>query len=362
MQRPLDGLAVGRVGVLGGVGDAAVDRRDHPGVRPPCHLRHERGDVDLDLAVEDRLRLRREGPPLLERPLPAGALRRARATLEVGEGRVVGTDHPGAGAALDRHVADGQPALHRKRLDRRPRVLEHVADAAGDADLPDRAQHHVLRRDTEAPAAREVDAHRPRPRLQQRLRREHVLHLRAADAERERGERAVSRGVRVAAHDRHPRLRHTELRPHDVHDPLAPAPGRVQGYAEGLAVRGQRVELRLRDQVANRPRLGRDVVVHGRDRQVGSPHCSSRESQPLKCLRARHLVHEMQVDEEQRRLPRALVDNVPVPDLLEERRHGSRQLSGRRSQGSCRRSAPPASTPGSRPAPAAAPRPAGGSP
>ena len=315
VERALDGLAVGRVGVRGGVGDAAVDRRDHPGVRAPRDLRHERR------RRRPRPRGRRPRPasvaqraPLVERPLPGGALRRARATLEVGERRVVGRDHPGAGAALDRHVADGQPALHRERLDRRPRVLEHVADAAGDADLPDRAEHHVLRGDAEAPAAREVD------------RASSSAATAAASASRARArppsvpmpnasarERAVGRGVRVAAHDRHPGLRQTELRPDHVHDPLAPAAGRVQGYAEGLAVRGQRVELRLRDQVADRTRLGRDVVVHGRDRQVGPPHRPSRESQPLERLRARHLVHEVQVDEEQRRLARALVDNVRCP-------------------------------------------------
>ena len=53
------------------------------------------------------------------------------------------------------------------------------------------------------------DRHRARSHLRQRLRREHVLDLARADAERERAERAVRRGVAVAAHDRHARLRET---------------------------------------------------------------------------------------------------------------------------------------------------------
>ena len=70
-QRALDGLAVGGVGVLGGIGNAAVDRRDHPGVRAPGHLRHERGDVDLDLAVEDRVRRRSRARATRRAPAPS---------------------------------------------------------------------------------------------------------------------------------------------------------------------------------------------------------------------------------------------------------------------------------------------------
>ena len=50
--------------------------------------------------------------------------------LDVGEGRVVGSDHAGPSAALDRHVADRHAPFHRQRTDRRAPVLDHVADAA----------------------------------------------------------------------------------------------------------------------------------------------------------------------------------------------------------------------------------------
>ena len=149
---------------------------------------------------------------------------------------------------------------------------------------------------------------------EQRLRREHVLDLGGADPECERAERAVRRGVAVAADDRHPRLGQPELRAHHVDDPLAAAAGGVQRHAELGAVARQRVELRLRERVADRAGLGRDVVVHRRDRQVGPAHLPSGEAQPLEGLRARHLVDEMEVDVEQRRLAGPLVDDVRVPD------------------------------------------------
>ena len=58
--------------------------------------------------------------------------------------------------------------------------------------------------------------------MQQALRREHVLDFGRADAERERRERAVRAGVRIAADDRHAGQRRALLRPDHVDDALAP--------------------------------------------------------------------------------------------------------------------------------------------
>src|SRR5205823_10100109 len=64
-------------------------------------------------------------------------------------------------------------------------------------------------------------AHRLRLLDEQTLRRQHVLDLGGADAERERGERAVRARVRIAADNRHPRQRRPLLRSDHVHDALA---------------------------------------------------------------------------------------------------------------------------------------------
>ena len=100
--------------------------------------------------------------------------------------------------------------------------------------------------------------------------------------------------------------------------PSRPLPVAYSGTPNSAQFAAQRVELRLRERVADRPELGRDVVVHRRDRQVGPPHRPAGEPQRLERLRARHLVHEVQVDVEQRRLARPLVDDVRLPDLLEQ--------------------------------------------
>src|SRR6185503_14961986 len=89
----------------------------------------------------------------------------------------------------------------------------------------------------------------------------------------------VRGGVAVAAHDGHARLGEAELRPDDVHDPLPPAAGRVERDAELGAVPLERLELRLREQIRDRPLLRGHVVVHRRDRQVGAAHGASGHSE-----------------------------------------------------------------------------------
>src|SRR5204863_503300 len=78
--------------------------------------------------------------------------------------------------------------------------------SAGGADLADDPQGHVLGGDAARQGAVHAHLHRLRPRLHETLRGEHVLDLRRADAEGERAEGAVGRGVGVAADDRLARL------------------------------------------------------------------------------------------------------------------------------------------------------------
>ena len=161
--------------------------------------------------------------------------------------------------------------------------------------------------------AGERHAQRVRALLRQRLRGQHVLDLARADAERERAEGAVRRGVRVAAHDRHAGLRDAQLGADHVDDALAPVPHAVVRDAELLDVARERVELLARDVVLDRAREvpRRHVVVGRRDRAIGPPHRAPGEPQTLERLRARDLVDEVQVDVEQ-----VAAEGVVVPDLL----------------------------------------------
>src|SRR5205807_10255841 len=118
--------------------------------------------------------------------------------------------------------------------DRVTGVLEDMADAARDADLADHPECDVLRGQPERQRALEADERRLRLHERERLRGEHVLDLRRADAERERAERTVRRGVAVAADDRHPGLRDAELGADHVDDALPAAAGGVEPDPELL--------------------------------------------------------------------------------------------------------------------------------
>ena len=80
-----------------------------------------------------------------------------------------------------------------------------------------------------------------------------------------------------------------ELRADDVDDALLDVAERVQAYAELLGVAAQRLDLGAGHRVGDRlvPVEGRDVVVLGREGQVGTAYGAAGEPQPVEGLRAR---------------------------------------------------------------------------
>ena len=163
-------------------------------------------------------------------------------------------------------------------------------------------------------------AHVLRLRLDQRLRRQHVLDLRGADAVGERAERAVGRGVAVAAHERGAGQREALLGADDVDDALPLVELVVIFEPEELGVLGQIGDLRraLRIGIGLAAVGGRHVVVDHQQRLLGRAHLAAGQPQSLERLRARHLVHEMAVDVDQAGAVGLLVDQVVVPDLVVE--------------------------------------------
>ena len=209
-----------RVGKVGRLGNAGRDRGDLARIGAPADLRRDVGAVEHERLVVFRAGVGRQRAPAGDRFVEFCTLRRVGSTAEVVVGRVVGCDEAGAGAAFDRHVANRHAVFHRERADHFARVLDAVASAAAGRDLADEIKNHVLGRDTRAKLAVDAKLERLGLRLQQRLRGQDVLDFAGADAERERTERAVSRGVAIAADDRHAGLRVALLGADDVDDAL----------------------------------------------------------------------------------------------------------------------------------------------
>src|SRR3546814_11386850 len=88
-------------------------------------------------------------------------------------------------------------------------------------------------------------------------------------------------------------------------DALLVVTERVQTYAEFLGVPAQRVDLGLGDRVRNRlvPVEGGDVVILGGQGQVGTANSAPGQAQAVEGLGRGDLVDEVEVDEEQVRLP-----------------------------------------------------------
>jgi hypothetical protein len=236
---------------------------------------------------------------------PMLRLGREAAALEIGEGGLVGSDHAGAGAGFDAHVADGHAAFHGERADGGAGVLDDAAGCAVGADLADDGEDDVLGGDAGGQLAFDGDAEGLGLGLRQGLRGQHVLDFAGADAEGERAECAVGAGVRVAADDGHAGLGDAELGADDVDDALVARVDVVELDAEVGAVLAQRGDLRggdLVDDVEAAFDGGGDVVVDGGDGAIGAADLAAGEAQAFKGLRRGDLVEQLQVDVEERGL------------------------------------------------------------
>ena len=140
-----------------------------------------------------------------------------------------------------------------------------------------------------------------------------MLDLAGTNAECERTEGAVRSRVRVAADDRQARLRDAQLGTNHMDDALAAMAPRVVDDAEVFDVLLERVDLLLRDRIADAvlERRGRRVVVGRCERAVGATDATAGEAEALKGLWGRDFVDQVQVDKEQ-----VVIDHVRIPDLL----------------------------------------------
>ena len=246
-----------------------------------------------------------------------------RAAVHVIVGGLVRGDQSGAGAGFDGHVADGHPGFHGQRPDGGTAVLQHVALTAAGADLGDDGQDDVLGAHAGAQRALNVDRHGLEGLERERLGGHDVLHLGSADAHGERPESPMRGRVRVAADHGHAGLGEPQLRADHVHDPLLGVTQGVQADAELLAVVAQGLDLgpagEVRDWLVDGQRGS--VVVLGGDREVRPAQLAAGEAQAFESLRGRHLMHEVEVNEEEIGLGVGafavpLAHHVCVPDFL----------------------------------------------
>jgi hypothetical protein len=171
------------------------------------------------------------------------------------------------------------------------------------------------------------------PSTNQALRGEHVLDLRSTDAVGQCAERAVGRGVRVAAHHGHARQGRALLRADDVNDALTHVVHLEFSDAVFVAVVVQGLHLKARHLVGDgldpalALRRSRHVMVGCGDVGVDAPWFAAGQSQALERLRRRHFMNDVTVDVDQRRTIVALLHQMRIPELVVERFAGHRTFS-----------------------------------
>ncbi len=318
----LDAEALAFVGIVRRVGHAADDRQRLPRIGAPGDVGRDLRRQDLHRLVEHRVGVGAQRPPGRQRFRPKLARGRVLPPLEIGEGGLVGRDHPGARAALDRHVAQRHPLFHREAAHRRALVFDDVPGTARDADGAEDREDQILRRRAGRQLAGDQHLHRLGALLHDGLRGEHVLDLGNPDAEGERAERAVGRGVAVAAHHQRAGEDEPQLRPDDVHHALPPVAHRINVDALLGAVfldvgdHPPRVVVLVGDAV--RARRGRHHVVRDADGEIGPINLAPRRPEAGKRIGRHALVDEMAVDEQDRAIVAQGLDHVSVPDLFVE--------------------------------------------
>ena len=178
----------------------------------------------------------------------------------------VGRDQPGARARLDRHVANGHPPFHRQSADRRARIFDHMASAAGCADLADDREHDILGADPLAEHAIDGDPHILGLVLDQGLGGKNMLE--GADAMRERAKGAMRRGMAIAADDRRARQRKTLFGADHMNDALAKVVLIEIFDAELPGILGELFDLNTAFGIVDAMRAigGGDIVIDDRER------------------------------------------------------------------------------------------------
>src|SRR6202171_5760927 len=180
-----------RVLLRGGIGYSAVDVGNHAGVRSPCHLWPKAIDIDLMYRVKARTGVAGKLSPRRYSAVEHFAFGGISATFNIGEGGLVGGDHAGTRAHLDRQIAERHAPLHREVANGGAAELDDVARADACSHLTNDEQAEVFGGDAGRQGAFYADVHGFGTLLQHALRRQHMLDFAGADAEGQGTKRAM---------------------------------------------------------------------------------------------------------------------------------------------------------------------------
>ena len=273
------------------------------GLVPHVTCGRDGGGVEDDLLVEGGALVGGQRPPVGDGGVPVRTLRGMVPVLR-GRRRSSRRAPPGRPGRRPRstccRASSGPPSTGARMAEPRYSMMWPMPPPVPMAPMMASATSLAVTPGARSPST--VDGHRLRAHLGQRLGGQDVLDLAGPDAEGEGAEGAVCRGVAVAADDRHAGLRPALLGADDVDDALVGVAHRVAGDAElGACCR--------RGPSAAGPRSGRPPACRCRwsgtlwsavaTVRSGRRTVRPARRRPVEGLRRRHLVEQVEVDEEE---------------------------------------------------------------
>lgn len=100
----------------------------------------DRRSVEMELAIEARLRITDQALPTTTCLREIGALRNTRSAFEPGESRFIGSDERRGCAHFDCHIAQRHALLHGERGDGLAAELDNMASPAIRAEAGDQGE------------------------------------------------------------------------------------------------------------------------------------------------------------------------------------------------------------------------------
>ena len=300
---------------------APADDRQHVlGAGAPGHHGFQAGGIDHQGSVIGRTFVGGQGLPIGQSGFQGSGLRGAGLAHDVLKGDLVGGDQTGARTSFDGHVADRHAAFHGQRTNSLTGIFDHIAGAAGGADLADDGQHHILGANAFGQLAVNPDQHGLGRLLHQGLGRQNMFDFRGADAKSQRAESAMGRGMGIAANDGGAGQGEALFGPDDMHDALTNV---VHGQifdAEVSRVLFQGFDLDARLFVLDALGTvggGNVMVGHGQS-GLGVADLAAGGAQTFERLRAGHFMDQMAVDIDQTGAVILDIHKMAVPDLFEQ--------------------------------------------
>ena len=163
--------------------NALIDAQPLPWCDAPGDSGGDAGRIKHHLVIHHSVGIAGKTAPPGHRPIPGFSGRGSCTTVEVIKRDLIRIDVTATGSALDCHVAEGHPLLHRQRLHRRAGEFIGKSDSTFHAERPDHMKDQILGGNPIGQTAVHLDATDLELGHGQALTGQHIPHLTGADAE-----------------------------------------------------------------------------------------------------------------------------------------------------------------------------------